>query len=124
VSSNHGRRALLGNLDPVTCLGMARVLEEGGLQVVGNASQPEALVDEARRLQPDSVVIGFDGEASSELGARVRTAAPGATVILWARDETEMRVFDPGSSRARRVASSAPAALLHELGTGRARERT
>jgi hypothetical protein len=37
------------------------------------------------------------------------------TVILWARDETEMEVFEPGSAAPRRVATAVPDALLSEL---------
>jgi hypothetical protein len=53
----------------------------------------------------------------------VRIAAPGAKVIVWARDETELRVFDPGSHAPRRIRGSASDALLRELNTGRATER-
>jgi DNA-binding NarL/FixJ family response regulator len=97
---------------------MTRLLEDDGLEVVGDADIPDTLVEEARRLQPDAIVIGLDRGRSSELTERVRIAAPGAKVILWARDETEMRVFDPGSSAPRRVDTSASAALLRELKTG------
>src|SRR5262245_3087799 len=102
---------------------MTQVLEDGGLEVVGDAEQPDALVDEARRLQPDAIVIGIDREGSNELTDMVRSVAPGAKVILWARDETELRVLDPGSAAPRRIGGSASDALLRELNTGRARER-
>jgi hypothetical protein len=38
-------------------------------------------------------------------------------VILWARDEMEMQVFDPGSSAPRLIHASVSDALLRELGT-------
>ena len=46
------------------------------------------------------------------MGEQVRGAAPEAKVILWARDETEMEVFEPGSAVPRRVATAIPDALL------------
>ena len=114
---------MLGNLEPLARVGMTRVLEDDGLEVVGDAERPDALVEEARRLQPDAIVIGVDREGSKELTDRVRTAAPGAKVILWARDETDLRVLDPGSSSPRQIGGSASDALLRELNTGGARER-
>ena len=68
-------------------------------------------------------MIGVDRDGSNELTDKVRIAAPGAKVILWARDETELRVLDPGSAAPRRIGGSASDALLRELNTGRARER-
>jgi len=117
------RRALLGNLAPVVRLGITGVLQDGGLEVVGHGGRPDAIVEEARRLQPDAIVLGLDGYGSSELKERVRDAVPRAKLILWPRDETEMQVFDPGSSSPRRIAVSASHALLTELGIHRARER-
>jgi DNA-binding NarL/FixJ family response regulator len=117
------RRAFIGNLAPVERVGITDVLEDGGLEVVGCAWQPDAIVDEARRLQPDAILLGLDDDGAAELNERVRVAVPRAKVILWPRDETEMQVFDPGSSSPRRVAVSASQALLTELGIDRARER-
>jgi DNA-binding NarL/FixJ family response regulator len=111
-------RALLGNLGPVATLGMTRVLEDGGLEVVGEDGQPDLLVEQARRLQPDAIVLGFEIDGASDLGERVRSAAPGAKLILWPRDESEMQVFDPGSSAPRRIPASASDALIRELRTG------
>jgi DNA-binding NarL/FixJ family response regulator len=110
-------RALLGNLEPVALLGMARVLEDGGHEVVGDADQPDAIVEAAGRLQPDTIVLGLDG-GTSDLRERVRSAAPAAKVILWSRDETEMQVFDPHSSAPRWIGASAADALLKELARG------
>jgi hypothetical protein len=102
---------------------MIRVLEDGGLEVVGDDEPPDALVEQARLLQPDAIVLGFDHDGTRELGDRVRDAAPGAKLILWPRDEAEMQVFDPGSSAPRRIAASASDALIRELGTGRSTDR-
>jgi DNA-binding NarL/FixJ family response regulator len=117
VSRHDGvpRRALVGNLKPVARVGMESVLEDGGIQVVGAAERPDAIVEEARRLQPDAIVLGFEPGRSSDLGDRVRDAAPGAKLILCAHDETEIQVFDPGSSAPRRFRASVSDALLSEL---------
>jgi hypothetical protein len=99
---------------------MTRVLEDGGLEVVGDDEHLSiALVEQARRLQPDAIVLGIDGDSSSDLRDLVRIAAPGAKLILWPRDEVEMQVFDPGSSAPRRIPASASDDLLRELSTGR-----
>jgi DNA-binding NarL/FixJ family response regulator len=113
------RRALIGNLEPVARLGMTRVLEDEGLEVVGDDELPDAFVEQARILQPDAIVLGLERSSLTDLGDRVRVAAPGAKLILWPRDEAEMQVFDPGSTSPRRIPASASDALIRELHTGR-----
>lgn len=113
-------RILLGNLEPMTRLGMSRVLVEGGMEVVVEEGQPGAIVAEAKRLLPDAIVLALDDDVGHALSDQVRAAAPGAKVILWARDETQMEVFEPGASRPRRIESAVPDALLSELGGGQA----
>jgi hypothetical protein len=116
-------RALLGNLGPVATLGMTLVLEDGGLEVIGEDDLPDALVEQARMLQPDAIVLGYEADGANDLGERVRSVAPKAKLILWRRDESEMQVFDPGSSAPRRIPASASDALLRELSNGRSTER-
>lgn len=108
---------LLGNLEPMARVGMRNWLTDGGVLVVAEVDEPAAIVAETRRLVPDAVVLGLDEGAGRALGEQVRTAAPEVTVILWARDETEMEVFEPGSAAPRRVATAVPDALLSELGS-------
>jgi len=112
-------RTLLGNLEPVARLGMMHVLADSGLEVIGEADRPEELVEEARRLQPDAIVLG-DGDGHAALRERMRAAAPAAKLIVWARDESEMHVFDPGSAVPRRVEAGVSDALLRELTAGAA----
>ena len=104
-------------------LGMSRVLADGGVEVVMDEGQPDTLVAEARRLRPDAVVLALDGSTSGALREEVRAAAPRAKVILWARDETEMHVFDPGSSAPRLIHTAVSDALLSELSARQATER-
>lgn len=111
---------LLGNLEPMTRVGMRKWLADGGIDIVGELDEPTAIVAESRRLAPDAVVLGLDDGAGRTLGEQVRGAAPEVTVILWARDETEMEVFEPGSAEPRRVATAVPHALLRELSSASA----
>lgn len=116
VHEGHGPpRVLLGNLEPVVKLGMTAVLEEDGIDVVGEESRPAALVLMAGHLRPDAVVLGLEQAASRELSERVRAAAPETTVVIWARDENVMEIVDPGASEPRRVFEPKPEELCSEL---------
>ena len=115
---------LIGNLEPMLRLGMSRVLAGDGFDVVDEQGPPaeivephllEAILPEARRLNPDAVVLALSDQASRELGEEVRAAAPEAKVFLVARDETTMEVLGPGSSAPRRVHRPVSDALLSEL---------
>ena len=108
-------RVLLANLEPMTWVGMKRLLADGGIEVVEDEQPDGEVVAQVGRLRPDAVVLGFDGSASLELSRRVRAVAPTAKVILWTHDETSMEVFDPGSNSPRRIQLGVPAALLQEF---------
>jgi DNA-binding NarL/FixJ family response regulator len=106
---------LIGNLEPMLRLGMSRVLAGDGFNVVDEKGSPAEIVEQARRLNPDAVVLALSDQASRELGEEVRAAAPEATVFLVARDETTMEVLGPGSTAPRRVHRAVSDALLSEL---------
>jgi DNA-binding NarL/FixJ family response regulator len=108
-------RVLLGNLEPIVRLGMATVLGEDGVEVVGEEVRPAALVLLAGRLRPDAVVLDLGNAESRKLGERVRTASPKTTVVFWARDEEVMEVVDPGASEPRRVFAPVPEELSSAL---------
>jgi DNA-binding NarL/FixJ family response regulator len=108
-------RVLLGALEPMARLGMSRLLMDDGVEIVGEPSSGRPLVGEVTRLAPDAVVLRID---ERDLGERVRAAAPETKVILWAGDETEMRIWDPGSASPRHVVTDGPQALLNELAVG------
>jgi DNA-binding NarL/FixJ family response regulator len=124
MASHRGSRrcVLVGDLEPMARLGMTRMLAESGVEVVAGDGRPSSLVDEARRLGPDAVVLALDSDSSRDVRERLAAAAPGAKVILWARDETEMQVFDPGSSAPRRIQTAVSDALLSELSASNAKE--
>ena len=116
VHEGHGPpRVLLGNLEPVVKLGMTAVLEEDGIEVIGEESRPAALVLMAGRLRPDAVVLDLEHSTSRELSARVRAASPETTVVFWSRDEDVMEVVAPGASEPRRVFTPVPEELRSEL---------
>ena len=110
-------RVLLGNLEPMMLIGLRRVLSEDGIEVVGEESEPTRILSEARRLQPDAVLLNLDGRGSRPLADRVRGEAPSTKVILYARDETLMEVLDPASDTVR-LALSVSGELRRDLGPG------
>jgi DNA-binding NarL/FixJ family response regulator len=102
-------------------LGMNVVLREDDVDIVGQEARPAALLLMAGRLRPDAVLLDIARSDSRELGDRVRAASPETTVILWARDEDAMEVFDPGSTTPRRFQSELPEELRGELIASHAR---
>jgi DNA-binding NarL/FixJ family response regulator len=108
-------RVLLGNLEPMVRLGMTSVLEEDGIEVVGEEVRPQALLLMASRLRPDAVVLDLGQRTSRELGDRVRLAAPETTVIFWTRDEDVMEVVGPGAEEPRRFFPAVAEELRSEL---------
>jgi hypothetical protein len=95
-------------------LGMSRLLSERGVEVAEEASSTE-LAGAAAALDPDAIVLPLDDRGSPDVGRQARAAAPAAKLILWARDESEMHVYDAGRSEPRRVAVGTPDVLLNEL---------
>jgi DNA-binding NarL/FixJ family response regulator len=108
---------LLGNLEPVVRLGMATVLREGGVEVIGDDDRPAALVRLASRLRPDAVVLDIAQQSTRSLRERIRRASPATTVVLWARDEEVMEVFGPNASEPRRVLAPVPEELYSAVKT-------
>ena len=111
---------LLGDLEPMMRVGMSRILTAEGIDVVeDDAVQQRGIVAGAASLSPDAVILDLDAGGGRELGDQVRAAAPQAKVILWARDESEMEILEPGSSGARRIRVADREALLTEVSSGR-----
>lgn len=108
-------RVVLGNLEPIVRLGMATVLAEDDVDVIGEEAGPAALVLLAGRLRPDAVVLDLGNAESRKLGDSVRTASPETTVVYWARDEELMEVVAPGVSDPRRVFAPVPEELSSAL---------
>lgn len=102
-------RILLGNLEPIMLVGLRRVLDEEGVDVVGQEQAIDQILGEAERLQPDVILLDLDTGRGGTVTEDVRRAAPNAKLIFWARDETLMEVLDPSCIDARVVAVTAPA---------------
>jgi DNA-binding NarL/FixJ family response regulator len=112
-------RILLGNLEPIMLVGLRRVLAEEGMLVVGEEQAADQILGEAERLQPDIIVLDLDSAHGGQLTEDVRSVAPNAKLIFWARDETLMEVLDPSACDARVVALTAPEELRSELTTSK-----
>ena len=115
-------RVLLGNLEPMMVVGLRGVLADSGCRVVGEEQTFERVVSEAKRLQPDAVLLDL-GDSARALGREIREVAPATKVILWARDETMMEVLDPASEDMRIVALTAEGGLRNELKASAQRQR-
>jgi DNA-binding NarL/FixJ family response regulator len=81
---------LLGTLEPIMLVGLRRVLAEDGIDVIER--QSDDLVTEARRLQPDAILLDLSAAGVHALGEELHRVAPQTKVILCARDETVMEV--------------------------------
>lgn len=108
---------LLGTLDPILRLGIVRALLDGGVNVIDGAVTADALVERAATSAPNVVVLGAaaGGAGGAELRARLQSAAPGATLVVWMDDAELIEVLAPGAKHA--MVRSAPVAerLADEL---------
>ena len=112
-------RVLLGDLAPIMAIGLRTVLEEDGIEVIGQETERNRIVRRAERLQPDVVVLDFDHEGASALASEIQRVATRAKVILWTRDETVMGVLESVSDTPRLVDITAHEGLRSELSTAR-----
>jgi DNA-binding NarL/FixJ family response regulator len=116
VHSEEAPRVLLGNLGPIMVIGMARLLDEEGADVIGQEKHPSSIVSAAGRLRPDVVVLDLNAEGARELCMRVQRVSPETKVILCDSDEDGMEVLDSGADSLRRVDAEG---LQFELATSR-----
>jgi DNA-binding NarL/FixJ family response regulator len=112
-------RVMLGDLAPIMAIGLRSVLEEEGIEVIGQESERGRIAQRAQRLQPDVVVLDLDHDGATALASEIRSAAPRTKVILWARDETVMGVLESMSDTPRLVDITNNVGLPSELSTGR-----
>jgi DNA-binding NarL/FixJ family response regulator len=112
-------RVLLGDLAPIMAIGLRTVLEEEGIEVIGQESERSRIVRRSQRLQPDVVVLDLDHDGATALATEIRHVAPRTKVILWARDETVMGVLESMSDTPRLVDITTHVGLPSELSTGR-----
>jgi DNA-binding NarL/FixJ family response regulator len=113
VSVQASACVLLGGLTPMEAVGMRELLEDAGIAVIDGGSHPSSVLAACSRSNPDSVLL--DATARDGLLQHVRAAAPDAKLVLWARDQSAIEVFDAGASAPRHIASAPPEALVNEL---------
>jgi DNA-binding NarL/FixJ family response regulator len=94
-------------------VGMRQLLEAAGIAVIDGGADPGSLLTACSRSHPDSVLL--DAAARDGLLHEVRLAAPEAKLVLWARDQSVIQVFDAGAAVPRSIASATPEALVKEL---------
>jgi AmiR/NasT family two-component response regulator len=112
-------RVLLGDLAPIMAIGLRTVLEEEGIEVIGQESDRTRIVRRSQRLQPDVVVLDLDHDGATTLASEIRQVAPRTKVILWPRDESVMGVLESMSDTPRLVDITTQVGLPSELSTGR-----
>jgi DNA-binding NarL/FixJ family response regulator len=112
-------RVLLGDLAPIMAIGLRTVLEEEGIEVIGQESDRTRIVRRSQRLQPDVVVLDLDHDGATTLASEIRQVAPRTKVILWPRDESVMGVLESMSDTPRLVDITTHVGLPSELSTGR-----
>jgi hypothetical protein len=102
----------MGKLDPILRVGIVRALIEGGANVVDGAESADGLVERAATLAPAAVVLGAaaGGDGGEDLRARLRIAAPDATLVIW-RNAEQIEVLRP-RARTPRVMSAPVAERL------------
>jgi hypothetical protein len=69
-------------------------------------------VDEER---PDAIVVGGSAANPRDTAARLRAAAPEATLVLWPKDTDAVAVMSPGDASPRLVPVTDAEALFEEL---------
>jgi hypothetical protein len=107
---------MLGGLDPIFELGIARALGEGGAKVISDAHQgADALVLRATDSCPDAIVLGDGPGSAPDLGSRLRAAAPQAMIVLWRSDATTVALLTPGANTPRMMPAPTADQLLIEL---------
>jgi DNA-binding NarL/FixJ family response regulator len=84
-------RILIADDHPLTRDALAGLLEQHGFAVVGTADDGAEAIEEARRLQPDIVVLDLSMPGLDGLSAlpRIRGAAPDCEVVVLTASGTE-----------------------------------
>jgi AmiR/NasT family two-component response regulator len=94
-------RVLLGDLAPIMAIGLRAVLEEDGIDVIGLEREPQRIVFQSDRLQPDVVVLDLDKDGARALGEQIQQVAPRTKVISSpcpARRDWSRSPFPKGSA--------------------------
>ena len=84
-------RILVVDDHPLTRDALAKLLDQGGFDVVGQAGDGHEAIDQARRLQPNLVLLDLSMPELDGLSAlpRLREAAPDCEVVVLTASGTE-----------------------------------
>lgn len=89
-------RVLLGDFGTIVRLGLGEVLEEEGVQLVGEEMSSHNVVDRLIATLPDVVVLDMDDRSGGlDLARRIAREYPAIKVIACSSREPRMRVFPP-----------------------------
>lgn len=102
---------------------MVRALVDGGAEVVdatrGDGADGDddghALMRRATELHPDLIVLDDTAAGGRDMRARLRAAAPGATLVLWRKGGDAVAVMGPGDEARRVVPAPSAKELVNEL---------
>jgi AmiR/NasT family two-component response regulator len=89
------RRVLIGDFGVIARMGLRRLLDDEGLDVLDAAGVRPGIIPRLSEVQPDVVVLDLDAEDASDLAARISSTFPAMTVIACSSAEPIMRVFPP-----------------------------
>lgn len=87
---------LLVDDNPLFLEGLANVLQAGGIQVVGTATNARDALTQARRLLPDLVLmdIQMPGESGIEATRRLKAEFPGMKIVMMTISDQNAHLFD------------------------------
>jgi AmiR/NasT family two-component response regulator len=89
------RRVLIGDFGVVARMGLRKLLDDEGLDVLEAAGIRPGTIPSLSEVQPDVVLLDLDAEEVPDLAARISSAFPTMTVIACSSAEPIMRVFPP-----------------------------
>ena len=89
------RRVLIGDFGAVARMGLRRLLDYEGLDVLEAAGIRPGIIPRLSEVQPDVVLLDLDAEEVPDLAARISSAFPAMTVIACSSAEPIMQVFPP-----------------------------
>jgi hypothetical protein len=107
---------LVAGLDPIFQVGIVRALADEGAEVFEQTPpSPDALVRWTAEHGPEAIVLGDGLGGAPDLTARLRAAAPMATLMLWRTDARVVTVLTPGVGAPRVIPPPTPSELAAEL---------
>jgi AmiR/NasT family two-component response regulator len=87
------RRVLIGDFGVIARMGLRRLLDDEGLDVLEAAGSRPGILPRLSEVQPDVVLLDLDAEEVPALAARISSTFPSMTVIACSSAEPIMRVF-------------------------------